>query len=84
MQVRALRMDTGKWWGCSLCSNLLQTNSSSTAFHASSCPTNPFHFFTRLPACFFDRYGFGAEVGVSTNRLHARGPVGLEGLLTYK
>ncbi|KAJ9452951.1 Gamma-glutamyl phosphate reductase [Diplonema papillatum] len=60
-----------------------EDNSAAHAFQASVSSAGAFHNCSTRFADGF-RYGFGAEVGVSTSTMPPRGPVGLEGIVTYK
>jgi glutamate-5-semialdehyde dehydrogenase len=63
---------------------ILTTSSSPAETFLSAIDSSSVYWNTSTRMADGQRYGFGTEVGISTNKIHSRGPVGLEGLTIYK
>jgi glutamate-5-semialdehyde dehydrogenase len=63
---------------------ILTTSSSQAETFLSAIDSSSVYWNTSTRMADGQRYGFGTEVGISTNKIHSRGPVGLEGLTIYK
>jgi glutamate-5-semialdehyde dehydrogenase len=63
---------------------ILTTNPATANAFLSAIDSSSVYWNTSTRMADGQRYGFGTEVGISTNKIHSRGPVGLEGLTIYK
>lgn len=63
---------------------ILTTSEQSAQTFLSAVDSSSVYWNTSTRMADGQRYGFGTEVGISTNKIHSRGPVGLEGLTIYK
>ncbi|KAF1939866.1 gamma-glutamyl phosphate reductase GPR [Clathrospora elynae] len=63
---------------------ILSTSESTAKTFLAAVDSSSVYWNTSTRMADGQRYGFGTEVGISTNKIHSRGPVGLEGLTIYK